>query len=131
MNQPLEDVPRIDIPLHTLMELVPKADGTMAETRYHIDVDRALQMTGYVDFGGLKVERFYGGSTTEEEEDAEEAEAVAGVPHTSPGLEGGLQRSALPIDHQTIGKSLSMADLAAAELVTAREVLSVLPDDGV
>jgi len=133
MNQPLVDVPRIDIPLHTLMELVPKADGTMAETRYHLDVDRALQMTGYVDFGGIRVERFYGGSTTEEEEDAEEVEAAAGVLHTSSGLEEGLRRSggSQLIDHPPIRKSISMADLAAAELVTAREVLLVPPEGGV
>ena len=67
MNKTLEDVPRIEIPLHTLIELVPKADGTMAETRFHIDVDRALEMTGYVDLEALP--RTGCGSTTEEEED--------------------------------------------------------------
>ena len=30
------------MPLHCLMELAPKADGRMSETRYHLDVDRAL-----------------------------------------------------------------------------------------
>ena len=40
-----QEVPRIPIPLHTLMELTPKADGTMAETRFHVDVDRALRET--------------------------------------------------------------------------------------
>ena len=43
MNRPLETIPRIDIPLHTIMELTPKADGTMAETRFFVDVDKALQ----------------------------------------------------------------------------------------
>lgn len=34
-------MPSIDIPLHTVMELTPKADGTMAETRFIVDVDKA------------------------------------------------------------------------------------------
>ena len=28
------------MPLHTVMELTPKADGTMAETRFIVDVDK-------------------------------------------------------------------------------------------
>ena len=43
MNKPLETVPYIEIPLHTLIELAPKADGTMAETRFLVDVDKALK----------------------------------------------------------------------------------------
>ena len=35
----LQDIPRLEIPLHTLIELVPKPDGKMAETRISIDVD--------------------------------------------------------------------------------------------
>ncbi len=42
---PLQSVPSIDIPLHTVMELVPKADGTMAETRFIVDVDKAMKGT--------------------------------------------------------------------------------------
>jgi hypothetical protein len=38
----VQSVPSIDIPLHTVMELVPKADGTMAETRFIVDVDKAI-----------------------------------------------------------------------------------------
>ena len=34
-----QDIPRLEIPLHTLIELVPKPDGKMAETRISIDVD--------------------------------------------------------------------------------------------
>lgn len=37
-----QEVPRIDIPLHTVMELIPRADGTMAETRFYVNVDKAL-----------------------------------------------------------------------------------------
>ncbi len=36
-------MPSIDIPLHTVMELTPKADGTMAETRFIVDVDKARE----------------------------------------------------------------------------------------
>lgn len=34
-----QDIPRLEIPLHTLIELVPKPDGKMAETRISVDVD--------------------------------------------------------------------------------------------
>ena len=33
-----QDIPRLEIPLHTLIELVPKPDGKMAEERIHLDV---------------------------------------------------------------------------------------------
>jgi len=135
MNRNLEDVPRIEIPLHTLIELVPKADGTMAETRFHVDVDRALQMTGYVDLDYAS--RSYVGSTSEEEDEAvpptEEAIAVAmaarrasvdGGSTNGGGGAGnsGFEGSAHGGTAGMVRKSLSMADLAAAELVIAREV---------
>ncbi|KAK9833381.1 hypothetical protein WJX81_000334 [Elliptochloris bilobata] len=34
---PLKDIPRLEIPLHTLIELVPKPDGRMAEERIPFD----------------------------------------------------------------------------------------------
>ena len=34
----LQDIPRLEIPLHTLIELTPKPDGTMAEERLPLDV---------------------------------------------------------------------------------------------
>lgn len=34
----LQDIPRLEIPLHTLIELTPKPDGTMAEERIPLDV---------------------------------------------------------------------------------------------
>lgn len=33
-----QEVPRLEIPLHTLIELVPKPDGKMAEERVHFDL---------------------------------------------------------------------------------------------
>lgn len=44
----------IDIPLHTVMELTPKADGTMAETRFIVDVDKAIAdaQSGLLHAGG-------------------------------------------------------------------------------
>jgi 6-phosphofructo-2-kinase/fructose-2,6-biphosphatase len=162
MNRNLEDVPRIEIPLHTLIELVPKADGTMAETRFHVDVDRALEMTGYVDLD--YVNRSYCGSTTEEEDDAvppsEEAlrrasqesgrsgrvsgnEAGTSGTGSGPGssaFEGSGRGGSMNFSgsggnigpSSSLGatggsgmmtkRSISMADLAAADLVIAREV---------
>lgn len=43
MNRPLEEVPSLNIPLHTIMELTPQPDGTMHETRFAVDVDRAAR----------------------------------------------------------------------------------------
>ena len=34
----LQDIPRLEIPLHTLIELTPRPDGTMAEERIPLDV---------------------------------------------------------------------------------------------
>ena len=39
---PLRDIPRLEVPLHTLIELVPKPDGRMAEERVAIDVSTGL-----------------------------------------------------------------------------------------
>lgn len=39
---PLADIPRLEMPLHTLIELVPMPDGNMAETRIKVDVDKDL-----------------------------------------------------------------------------------------
>lgn len=33
-----QDIPRLEIPLHTLIEMTPKPDGTMAEERIPLDV---------------------------------------------------------------------------------------------
>jgi len=38
MNVPQEDIPTLSIPLHTLIELTPKPDGTMYEERFFIDI---------------------------------------------------------------------------------------------
>lgn len=32
----MQDIPRLEMPLHTLIELVPKPDGKMAETRIKV-----------------------------------------------------------------------------------------------
>ena len=40
----LQDIPRLEIPLHTLIELTPKPDGKMAEDRLKIDIhDPSMQ----------------------------------------------------------------------------------------
>ncbi|KAK9817958.1 hypothetical protein WJX72_004907 [[Myrmecia] bisecta] len=40
---PLAEIPRLEIPLHTLIELVPKPDGRMAEERIAFDLEHDLQ----------------------------------------------------------------------------------------
>ncbi|EFJ46141.1 hypothetical protein VOLCADRAFT_105711 [Volvox carteri f. nagariensis] len=39
MNVPPEDIPRLSMPLHTLIELTPMPDGTMSEQRFPLDID--------------------------------------------------------------------------------------------
>ncbi|PNW72565.1 hypothetical protein CHLRE_16g691888v5 [Chlamydomonas reinhardtii] len=39
MNVPPEDIPRLAMPLHTLIELTPMPDGTMGEQRFPVDID--------------------------------------------------------------------------------------------
>ena len=34
-----QEIPRLEIPLHTLIEMVPKPDGNMAEERLTVNVD--------------------------------------------------------------------------------------------
>lgn len=41
MGVPSEEIPRLDIPLHTLIELNPMPDGTMSERRFPVDIDSA------------------------------------------------------------------------------------------
>ncbi len=41
MGVPSEDIPCLDIPLHTLIELNPMPDGTMSERRFPVDIDSA------------------------------------------------------------------------------------------
>ncbi|KDD72310.1 6-phosphofructo-2-kinase, partial [Helicosporidium sp. ATCC 50920] len=43
MNRPLEEVPTLEIPLHTIIELTPQPDGTMAEAQFQVDVDLAMR----------------------------------------------------------------------------------------
>ncbi|KAL6771448.1 hypothetical protein ACKKBG_A26425 [Auxenochlorella protothecoides x Auxenochlorella symbiontica] len=52
MNRPLAEVPSLNIPLHTIMELTPQPDGTMAETRFEVDVDLAAAREGLAGDGG-------------------------------------------------------------------------------
>lgn len=37
-RQPLEKIPMLEIPLHTLIELTPMPDGTMKEERFPLEV---------------------------------------------------------------------------------------------
>ncbi len=40
----MQDVPRLEIPLHTLIELVPTPDGRMAEERIPFNVRKSMEM---------------------------------------------------------------------------------------
>ncbi|KAK9918087.1 hypothetical protein WJX75_001099 [Coccomyxa subellipsoidea] len=44
MKIPLSDVPRLEIPLHTLIELVPTPDGRMAEERIPFNIRKSMDM---------------------------------------------------------------------------------------
>lgn len=39
-----QDVPRLEIPLHTLIELVPTPDGRMAEERIPFNIRKSMDM---------------------------------------------------------------------------------------
>lgn len=41
---PLTDIPTLEIPLHTVIELTPKADGTMTEERFETGVPTTKQV---------------------------------------------------------------------------------------
>ncbi|KAL6745907.1 6-phosphofructo-2-kinase-domain-containing protein [Haematococcus lacustris] len=43
MGVPLDDIPSLEIPLHTLIELTPMPDGTMAEQRFRVDIHRGVE----------------------------------------------------------------------------------------
>ena len=40
----LQDVPRLEIPLHTLIELVPTPDGRMAEERVPFNIRKSMDL---------------------------------------------------------------------------------------
>ncbi|BDA46799.1 6-phosphofructo-2-kinase/fructose-2,6-bisphosphatase 4 [Coccomyxa sp. Obi] len=44
MKIPLSDVPRLEIPLHTLIELVPTPDGRMAEERIPFNIRKSMDV---------------------------------------------------------------------------------------
>ena len=119
MNKPLDTVPYIDIPLHTLIELAPKADGTMAETRFLVDVDKALKEMEWVGApkleheGGIGLHDNSSQSASSSDEDLDE-DVVARRATTarSEGM-GGFRRS------------LSLAELAEANLVVTSRLGSI------
>ena len=41
----MQEVPRIEIPLHTLIELVPKPDGKMTEERINLKLQHKMGQT--------------------------------------------------------------------------------------
>jgi hypothetical protein len=139
----LQEVPKLDIPLHTLIELTPKADGTMAETRFHVDVDRALREIGWQD-----LDEAYGAAAAAASRSSLDSEwglgtsvprngaggwnatapmkSGAGVsdPADDPGKDAGCAGFC---EHgpSSLRKSISMAELAAAEVVQMKVVASV------
>lgn len=55
----LQDIPRLEIPLHTLIELTPKPDGTMAEERIPLDLTSAA---GHAAAGQLQKQSLRSGN---------------------------------------------------------------------
>ncbi|PSC70832.1 6-phosphofructo-2-kinase fructose-2,6-bisphosphatase-like isoform X2 [Micractinium conductrix] len=120
MNQPLESVPRIDIPLHTLMELTPRADGTMAEVRFIVDVDKAI-----ADAEAAMAEHAAAMARDDSATSSlsSSPEKSVGVHFDlSSGLGGGAGGTSGSEGRPMFKRSLSMAELAAAELVREEEV---------
>jgi 6-phosphofructo-2-kinase/fructose-2,6-biphosphatase len=131
-NRPLEEIPALDIPLHTLIELAPQADGTMAETRLTVDVDRALREAGWFAPGG-------GGAGAGGGEEAEGDEGGAGSSPFAAAAGGGVVPGRRSADDNSgggglrvglVARSLSMADLAAAAVVVVAAKDAPSPRDG-
>lgn len=127
MNKPLETVPYIDIPLHTLIELAPKADGTMAETRFLVDVDKALKEMEWVGAPELENQGGkVGSSQSASSSDDETGDVGTGI-GTGTGIGIGIDEgdtessrrlSSRPESSQGgFRRSLSLAELAEANLV--------------
>lgn len=104
MNKPLDTVPYIDIPLHTLIELAPKADGTMAETRFLVDVDKALKEMEWME---LELQGGIAGNSDEESQSpgSSDEEDEASITRRTTEGKGGFRRS------------LSLKELAEHNLV--------------
>jgi 6-phosphofructo-2-kinase/fructose-2,6-biphosphatase len=47
---PLADIPTLEIPLHTVIELTPNADGTMTEERFETGVPTTKQVPATAAF---------------------------------------------------------------------------------
>jgi len=90
------------------MELTPKADGTMAETRFHVDVDKALQEIDWLDPSeNMEAsQNILGDSDSDINSNADDQD-----PYVS--LYGGKE---------SFRRSVSMAELAASELVTEHQL---------
>ncbi|KAL4433083.1 hypothetical protein ABPG77_006510 [Micractinium sp. CCAP 211/92] len=109
MNVDLEKVPSIDIPLHTVMELTPRADGTMAETRFIVDVDKAI-----ADMAAMAATAATGDDTSSLSSSPDRHAVHFDL--LSAGGSGGAE------GRPHFKRSLSMAELAAAALVREEEV---------
>ncbi|PRW44500.1 G8 domain-containing [Chlorella sorokiniana] len=118
MNQPLDSVPSIDIPLHTVMELTPKADGTMAETRFIVDVDKAI-----ADATGLLQANTAEHSAASSLSTSPTRQLHSSGVHfdLSAAPSGALSAEGSQGSRPMFKRSLSMAELAAAELVRQEE----------
>lgn len=99
-----------------MLELTPKADGTMAETRFHVDVDRALREMEWIQHAESVKDSNYGMGSVSSDPDLPDPSLAAleedkEIPSSYPGSDtGGFRRT------------VSMAELAASELVVAREI---------
>lgn len=59
---PLKDIPRLEIPLHTLIELQPRPDGTMDVSRFSVDIPGAQVLHADLDSPGGPLQRLMGAS---------------------------------------------------------------------
>ncbi|GIL67685.1 hypothetical protein Vafri_21012 [Volvox africanus] len=96
MNVPPEDIPRLSMPLHTLIELTPMPDGTMSEQRFPVDIDRDFLTTEILGGGtacvgleGVEGIRCVGGGSI----DAEDRRALERFPSSAPAAAESLAAS--------------------------------------
>lgn len=139
MNKPSDSIPRIDIPLHTIMELTPKADGTMSETRFYVDVDKAIawEAEALANAGVLQPPKKSSSSSVSKSSVSIGSELKATVASSSTGAlasssTGGEEDGSSP-DSSVYGvsprgtkhvtRSLSLAEMAAVEVVRQVQTL--------
>jgi 6-phosphofructo-2-kinase/fructose-2,6-biphosphatase len=119
LGVPLRDLPRIEVPLHTLVELQPRPDGTVGVTRIPVPlpIDAALQGTGGGVASSTGGGTHGGGSAGGEEHAAAAATAAVALTATGAALAatgaGAAAHHPHPLHLSRAGSSSAAAAAAA------------------